>query len=141
MSTETYTDSSSKILYHCFFTDPLNFPASVMAMALSSTAIQVTWDVVPPIDQNGIITTYEVLYEPLETFGGAIGPLTRNVLGTEMSVDLMDLQEFVSYSISVRAYTSVGEGPYSIAVTDMTLEDCKFLLKNYYSQLIFSLFF
>ena len=44
---------------------------------------------------------YEVLYEPLETFGGAIQTQTRNVSGTEMSVVLMDLEEFVNYSISV----------------------------------------
>ena len=100
-------------------------------MTLSSTTIEVNWDIVPPIDQNGIITMYEVLYEPLETFGGAIGPLTRNVSGTEMSVILMDLQEFVNYNISVRVYTSIGGGPYSEPFTDMTLEDCKLLLNIY----------
>ena len=104
-------------------------------MTLSSTTIEVNWDIVPPIDQNGIITMYEVLYQPLETFDGAIGPLTRNVSETEMSVVLMDLQEFVSYNISVRAYTSIGNGPYSELFTDMTLEDCKLLLNNCnYSQ-------
>ena len=39
---------------------------------------------VPPIDQNGIITMYEVLYEPLETFSDAIGPLTMNVSSSEI---------------------------------------------------------
>ena len=85
----------------------------------------VSWGVVPPIDQNGIITMYEVLYQPLETFGGAIQTLTRNVSGTEMSVVLMNLQEFVYYNISVRAYTRVGEGPYSDDVTLRTNEDGK----------------
>ncbi len=79
---------------------------------------------------------YEVLYEPLETFRGAIGPLTRNVSGIVNLLVLMDLQEFVSYNISVKAYTSLGDGPYSEPFTDMTLEDCKLLLNNYnYSQL------
>ena len=87
-----------------------------------------TWGNVPPIDQNGIITMYEVLYQPLETFGGAIGPLTRNVSGTEMSVVLMDLQEFVSYNISVRAYTSVAEGPYSQEISVSTFEDGKVIV-------------
>ena len=68
---------------------------------------------------------YEVLYQPLETFGGAIGTLTRNVSAPDMSVVLMDLQEFVEYNISVRAYTSVGEGPYSRVVTEVTLQDSK----------------
>ena len=94
-------------------------------MSTSSVQIVVTWDVVPPIDQNGIITMYEVLYQPLETFGGAIQTLTRNLSGTEMSVVLTDLEEFVYYNISVRAYTSVGEGPYSSDMTSQTLEDGK----------------
>ncbi len=93
------------------------------AIANSSTTIIVTWDIVPPVDQNGIITMYEVLYEPLKTFGGAIQTQTRNVSGTETSVVLMDLEEFVNYSISVRAYTSVGEGPFSDEVTEKTDTD------------------
>ena len=66
---------------------------------------------------------YEVLYEPLETFGGAIETLSRNVSVTDMSVVLMDLEEFVYYNISVRAYTSVGEGPYSDGITELTDND------------------
>ena len=93
------------------------------ALANSSTTIIVTWDIIPPIDQNGVITMYEVLYEPLETFGGAIQTQTRNVSGTEMSVVLTNLEEFVNYSISVRAYTSVGEGPYSDEIQEKTNTD------------------
>ena len=78
------------------------------------------WEEVVPRDQNGVITMYQVLYQPLETFGGAIGPLTVNV--TELTVDLTDLEEYVNYTISVRAYTSAGEGPYSDGVTVITLE-------------------
>ena len=93
-----------------------------MASATSPTSIAVVWEEVAPIDQNGVITMYEVLYTPLETFSGAIGPLTTNVSATEMSVLLMELQEFVNYNTSVRAYTSVGEGPYSVGVTEITSE-------------------
>ena len=79
------------------------------------------WEEVAPIDQNGVITMYQVLYQPLETFGGTIGPLTVNV--TELTADLTDLEEYVNYTISVRAYTSAGEGPYSDGITVITLED------------------
>ena len=96
-------------------------------MALSSTEIRVTWGIVPHEDQNGVITMYEVLYTPLETFGGAIGPLTSNV--TELTANLTELEENVGYIISVRAYTSVGEGPYSDGITVMTPEDRKHLFK------------
>ncbi len=77
------------------------------------------------MDQNGIITTYEVQYEPLETFGGLIQTQTMNVSVPNRSVTLRNLQEFVNYTISVRACTSVGEGPYSIGVVERTLEDGK----------------
>ena len=86
---------------------------------------------VPPIDQNGIITMYEVMYQPLETFNGNISTQTMNVSGTEMSAFLMELQEFVNYIIFVRAYTSIGAGPYSDEVTVTTLEDCKWLPTKY----------
>ena len=71
---------------------------------------------------------YEVLYEPLETFGGAIGPAFRRVSGTEFSAMLTDLEEFVVYNISVRAYTIVGEGPFSDSMIIMTPEDGKLLM-------------
>ena len=92
-------------------------------MVASSTEIMVTWDMVPAIDQNGIITMYEVRYEPLETFGGQIQTQTMTVQAPMMSVTLRNLQEFVNYNISVRAYTSVGEGPYSSGMTAMTQQD------------------
>ncbi len=95
-----------------------------MVMVVSSTAIMVTWDMVPAIDQNGIITMYDVRYEPLETFGGLLETQTANMT-TSMSQLLINLEEFVTYNISVRAYTSVGEGPYSVGMTALTLEDSK----------------
>ena len=91
----------------------------------------VTWGPVPAIDQNGIITEYEVMYEPLETFGGNISTQKMNVTVPEMSVTLTELQEFVFYNISVRAYTSVGAGPFSEDMTERTDDDSKY---SYCSQ-------
>ena len=102
---------------------------------VSSTEINVTWDIVLPIDQNGVITMYEVLYQPQETFNGAIGDLTANVSAQEMSVVLMNLEEAVSYIISVRAYTSVGEGSYSEGIIELTNEDGKLKLFGIFSIL------
>ena len=104
---------------------PASPPDNVTVMVLSSTEILVSWDMVPAIDQNGIITMYEVQYKPLETFGGQIQTETVNVAAPMMSVTLTNLQEFVNYDISVRAYTSAGEGPYSDEMSAMTQEDSK----------------
>ena len=68
-------------------------------MATSPTSIAVMWGEVLPRDQNGVITTYEVAYTAVETFGGVTE--TVNVSGLNMAVDLMRLHKYVIYTISV----------------------------------------
>lgn len=101
-----------------------------MVAAESPTEISVTWDIVPLIDQNGIITQYEVLYTPLESFGGAIGPVTVVVVPTDTSVILTNLEEYVFYNISVRAFNDVGSSDYSAALLERTLEDGKYSIRG-----------
>ena len=104
-------------------TAPASPPHNVTAMVESSTTIRVLWEEVPAIDRNGVITEYEVQYEPLETFDGQISTSTINT--SMLSINLTELQEYVDYNISVRAYTSAGPGPYSDPVTGRTDTDCK----------------
>ena len=92
----------------------------MQVLALSSTEIMVTWEEVAMIDQNGIITDYEVEFEPLD-FPADI--FTDTINATNLSIVITNLEEFVNYNISVRAYTSVGPGPYSDPVTVRTFED------------------
>ena len=128
------TDTDSKeilivllhgILHMVYYpTAPAEPPQNVTATAVSSTEIEVLWDEVPAIDQNGEITMYEILFVPLETFGGQITSDTVNTSnGSVMMMVLTGLEEYVEYNISVRAYTSAGPGPYSDPVTETTLED------------------
>ena len=81
-----------------------------------------SWDEVPPIHRNGIITMYEVHYEPVEIFDGEL--TNRSVLtsGPNTTIVLDGLAENVIYRISVRAFTSVGAGPYSEPVVEQTEE-------------------
>ena len=97
-------------------------PQNVMTMVLSSTEIEVTWEEVPAINRSGIITMYEVQYDPLDTFG-QLSIETVITSGPVLTLNLTGLEEFVEYNISVRAYTSTGPGPYSDPVTVRTLED------------------
>ena len=101
----------------------------------SSTALTVSWDSVPEQSQNGIIIMYEVKYEPQETFEGLIGPVF--ITTTAMYVTLSNLQEYIAYNVSVRAYTSAGPGPFSIEVVKRTLENGEmiFTLLDYYKRL------
>ena len=105
---------------------PASPPANINAVTVSSTAIQVSWNEVPAIDQNGIITQYEVEYNQ-STFSGATMYSTTTVDSSTLTVVLTGLEEYVEYSIRVRAYTSVGAGPYSDVVIERTQEDGKCL--------------
>ena len=107
------------------FSAPTSPPANVVAMDITSNSITVMWYEVPPIEQNGVIIAYEITYTPLENFTGVIGINSTNVFGSDLSVSLVGLQEYVNYSIQVRAYTSEGPGPYSTPVIQLTLEDSK----------------
>ena len=100
---------------------PSSFPQGVTAITVSSTEILVSWDEVPTIDQNGVIILYDVQYEPLMTFGGELMTMTMNT--SNSSIVLGRLQEYVEYNVSVRAYTSVGPGPFSPGVDNQTFED------------------
>ena len=79
-----------------------------------------SWTEVPEADRNGFITMYEVMYEPLITFG-VLTPSTIST--TNLAFTIGGLEENVDYSISVRAYNSVGPSPYSEEITAMTFED------------------
>ena len=118
---------------------PSDSPQNVQATTLSSTTIQVTWEAVPAIAQNGIIKSYEVQYVPLITFNGTLQSMFLNSSDSQaLSEILIELEEFVEYNISVRAYTSAGGGPFSEAVANMTFEDGKaFIL---YSLSLFLLY-
>ena len=95
------------------------------AVTLSSTEILVSWTPPPEIDQNGVITHYEVHYEPFTTFNGTFTSNSASTNGSGLQIVLVSLQENVKYSVTVRAYTSVGPGPFSSAVLNATIEDGK----------------
>ena len=84
------------------------------------------WENVREVDENGVIIAFEILYIPLETFNGILVPELVNTSASNGSVTSNNLEEYVFYNISVRAYTSVGAGPFSPSITQRTSEDSKF---------------
>ena len=101
-------------------TEPGIFPPDVQASVLSSTGALVTWELLPAVERNGIITNYNVRLEPLD-FTEELPTIFMN--SSNLSAVVTGLEEFVEYNISVRAYTSVGAGPFSPAVINRTFED------------------
>ena len=71
------------------------------------------------MEQNGVITMYEVEYNQSQ-FGV---DATQTATVTLTAVELTRLLEYVVYSVRVRAYTDAGSGPYSNATVVRTLED------------------
>lgn len=96
------------------FSVPSSAPANVRAVPVSFNKVAVTWDIVPPIDQNGVITLYEVCYWPLHIQNGSRGARIVNASVKTLNLTLALLG---SYGISVRAYSDSGVGPYSENVT------------------------
>ena len=99
---------------------PATSPTGLAASTINSTSIEITWEPVRLIDQNGIITQYEVEYvaSMFSTIAQA-----QSTLPSLLMITLTGLEEYVQYSIRVRAYTAVGAGPFSQPVVATTLED------------------
>ena len=89
----------------------------------NSTSIHVAWNEVPAIDRNGIITQYEVMYEPLETFGGQLSADMNFTDVSTLGLSLQNLEENIQYNFTVRAYTNAGAGVSSSNMIVTTFED------------------
>ena len=101
---------------------PTSPPTAFRVDAVSSTTIKLAWGEVYIDDQNGIITMYEVNYTQT-TFQLVPQVQTVTVSALTLATNLTGLEEDVNYSIRIRAYTSIGPGPYSSPVEVQTLQD------------------
>ena len=98
-------------VYVLSFAVPSGYPGSITVNPLSPNEIRVQWEPVSLIDRNGIITHYEVAFNQsiIDTL-----PLSgSSVNDTALSATVGPLQPFIEYTLSVRAFTSVGAGPFN----------------------------
>ena len=93
--------------------------------AISSTSLQISWNEVPEMEQNGNITRYEIIYTPINS---PQQPKISMTKGSMLVSTLESLEEFTIYNVSVRAVTIVGSGPLSPPQTNQTFEDSKQML-------------
>ena len=102
--------------------EPSAPPANVQGHNTSSTSIWVDWDIVPVVDQNGIILTYTVKYMALPDER----PRSTVVIAPTTQANLIGLAKYRNYSITVFASTAKGDGNVSEPIIVITDEDSKF---------------
>eukprot|EP00118_Oscarella_pearsei_P024080 m.297875 g.297875 ORF g.297875 m.297875 type:complete len:3271 (+) comp40778_c0_seq3:234-10046(+) len=90
---------------------PRNFNVTPTCEGCIPSWLFLQWEPPPFDDQNGIIISYEIYYNGSEfdTDSHQI-----NVSGDARSFTLKNLEQYVIYDVMIRAYTSVGPGPFSI---------------------------
>ena len=72
--------------------------------------------------QSGIIVSYRVSYQAVRGSYRDSTKRHKEVTGASTRTDLIGLEEYVTYNITVSASTSAGEGPRSTAVAVRTKE-------------------
>ena len=93
----------------CSVLEPDGYPRNVTLQVASAQDIDVSWNEVDPIDRNGVITVYEIFYQPQENYDRSINYMNT----TSLSARLSSLHEYAVYNVQVRAFTFVGPGPNS----------------------------
>ena len=120
---------SDTLIYIYFFLPlgPSKPPEMVVLNEVKSKSVRVSWKPVPVGDRNGIILGYRVNYQALSD--GEIFTETLNInsgeQGENRTIILQLPNAFTNYSITVLAFTEVGDGPPSLAQVVQTLEDSK----------------
>ena len=88
--------------------------------AVTATSITVTWQPLPPCEQNGDITNYTIAYR-ME--GGMDMSFNESVVNAPNLTDVVEsLTPYTNYTIKMAASTSVGRGGFGPNVTVQTNE-------------------
>ena len=102
------------IFYLPIFAAPSGPPLNVALTDITSTSMTVSWD--PPVEPNGKIVGYKVIYYEKDNQETKTIP---NVPGQRYTIE--NLNPFRIYRISVACKSSGGIGPLSVAIENQTL--------------------
>ena len=110
-----------------FLSEPSGPPQQVILSEVTSKSVKVSWGPVLAVDRNGIIRGYKVNYRALPNGGNftEFVNIPSGQQGGGRTKVLKALNEFTNYSISVLAFTKVGDGPLSDVKFVQTLLDSK----------------
>ena len=90
-------------------------PLNVQALAVNSSAVEVTWDPPADGDRNGVIRGYQIYVQPKNTNSMYYSmPLRFNTAtGNVNRYNVSGLQPDTKYSVQVAALTRKGDGSRS----------------------------
>ena len=115
------------ISFSLLSTVPSGYPQNLMVLTRTSTAIEAQWSTVPIDERNGDIIFYEVELNQ-SMFTEELSSDLRQTNGSQLILLLSDLEEFVEYTVRVRANASAGAGPFSPHVSNQTLTDSEWTI-------------
>ena len=98
--------------------------APVVTIVAARQSINVFWMILNCQDRHGNIIVYEVRY----TSSDNVNQTLNTSSGSDTSLLVEGLEKFTNYTIEMRAYTSVGPGPYSSSMNIRTLPDRKHII-------------
>ncbi|XP_064387090.1 receptor-type tyrosine-protein phosphatase S-like isoform X2 [Halichondria panicea] len=93
---------------------PDGFPSNVRSTSTLLNSINVNWNPLADNETNGVITGYTVQYISSEA-------MTMDTVNTTLISATLNVMAGYTYTISVAARTAIGLGPYSTAVSQMTI--------------------
>ncbi|KAF9423658.1 hypothetical protein HW555_000984 [Spodoptera exigua] len=95
---------------------PEEGPSSVECGGVTSTALRVSWQPIPPHKQAGALIGYTVLY-------AAQGRQWMNSTSLVTELRLQGLYKFTNYTVKVAGFSNYGLGPFSFPIICSTLQD------------------
>ena len=104
----------------CTHAAPDGPPSQFNIEAINETAIEVLWGLPAPNVRNGIIRGYKLFVQA----SGGEETSTNITNNNTQAFIICGLQPRTAYTVSILAYTAVGDGPRSIRLTTVT-RTCK----------------
>ena len=96
-------------------------PDKIVVKATSSTTIVVEWGEISKADRNGIIQGYKVKYASLKPYDNVQYKIIEG--NQTRTTTLTELKKYITYRISVCAFTHAGDGVYSQSMSEQTFQD------------------
>ncbi|KAK4323993.1 hypothetical protein Pmani_005348 [Petrolisthes manimaculis] len=113
--------SSAPITVYVGEAVPTGNPQNIQAEALSSTEIKISWEPPEEQDKNGELLGYKIFYRSEEDPEGS--EEIEVVGGSMRSYELLYLDMYTRYVITLLCFNPAGDGPKSHPILARTLED------------------